>query len=283
LPEDLTVWVLDPIEPSREPVDEWDWLGSYVFIVQELLDLKAPHSVFSGISALRLVAEKIAVAENVDMRDLAGTEDVFGRWHEGHPIEKIKAIGAKVGRRRRIETVYKIGYMSDEQYIKVNGAEGRINDILAYPLYIAELRFPVTSPSEASYAPVRARQFDGKLRPADLRSEDGPLSVRVRPSSLKRDCPRRTTSTGGKVPGKRTREVALDPGDLCRHSGQRPRAKPKPARTGRGPSPARCRRQLGGRTRKDKRRVRCPRHPSHLLDRISRKHVDRADLAPSGL
>ena len=33
---------------------------------------------------------------------------------------------------------------------------------------------------------------------AGLRSGDGPLSVRVRPSSLKRDCDRRTTSTGEK-------------------------------------------------------------------------------------
>jgi hypothetical protein len=35
---------------------------------------------------------------------------------------------------------------------------------------------------------------------AGLRSGDGPLSVRVRPSSLKRDCARRATSTGGKAP-----------------------------------------------------------------------------------
>ena len=32
---------------------------------------------------------------------------------------------------------------------------------------------------------------------AGLRSGDGPLSVRARPSSLKHDCDRRTTSTGG--------------------------------------------------------------------------------------
>ena len=31
-----------------------------------------------------------------------------------------------------------------------------------------------------------------------LRSGDGPLSVRARPSRLKRDCARRATSTGGK-------------------------------------------------------------------------------------
>ena len=37
-----------------------------------------------------------------------------------------------------------------------------------------------------------------------------------------------------KVPGDRTREAMLDPGDLCEHSGQ------KPARAERGPSPVPC-------------------------------------------
>jgi len=41
-----------------------------------------------------------------------------------------------------------------------------------------------------------------------------------------------------KVPGGRTREVALDPEDLYGHSGQKPRARQQPARTERGPSPA---------------------------------------------
>ena len=38
----------------------------------------------------------------------------------------------------------------------------------------------------------------GACQAGALRSGDGPLSVRVRPSSLKRDCDRRATSTGGK-------------------------------------------------------------------------------------
>jgi hypothetical protein len=44
----------------------------------------------------------------------------------------------------------------------------------------------------------RSQRTDGAGVLAGLRSGDGPLSVRVRPSSLKRDCDRRTTSTGGK-------------------------------------------------------------------------------------
>ena len=41
-------------------------------------------------------------------------------------------------------------------------------------------------------------QAEGARALAGLSSGDGPLSVRIRPSSLKRDCDRRTTSTGEK-------------------------------------------------------------------------------------
>jgi hypothetical protein len=138
VPDYIKVWVLDPTKPSREPIDKWDWLGAYVFIVQELLDLKIPDAGWSGVSALRLLIEGIAVKERVTVRELARSDDVFGRWHEGHPLEKLKKIGGTIGRSRRIETIYKIAYMSDEQSINVDGVNKRINDILAYPLYIAE-------------------------------------------------------------------------------------------------------------------------------------------------
>ena len=72
-----------------------------------------------------------------------------------------------------------------------------------------------------------------------VRSGDGPPSVRARPSSIKRDCARRPTSTGEKRLVN-VRQVTLDAGELYGHSGQRPRARPEPARTGRGPSPAWC-------------------------------------------
>ena len=67
------------------------------------------------------------------------------------------------------------------------------------------------APSSSAHAPIRLPHQSGmpsapyamSLPPArrawPLRSGDGPLSVRVRPSSIKRDCARRATSTGGKV------------------------------------------------------------------------------------
>lgn len=105
LPDVLTVWVIDPIEPSREPVGKWDWLGSYVFLVEELADFGYPTSgYYSGISALRMLVEVVAKDANVDPEDLLSREDVFGRWHEGHPVEKLKRVGAIARRPRKIET-----------------------------------------------------------------------------------------------------------------------------------------------------------------------------------
>src|SRR5271157_1855361 len=47
-----------------------------------------------------------------------------------------------------------------------------------------------------------------------LRSGDGPLSVRARPSSIKRDCDRRATNTGEKRLVNVHAKSPLDPGDL---------------------------------------------------------------------
>ena len=46
-----------------------------------------------------------------------------------------------------------------------------------------------------------ASAVDGRRKAVvKLGSGDGPLSVRTRPSSLKRDCARRTTNAGGRAP-----------------------------------------------------------------------------------
>ena len=70
-------------------------------------------------------------------------------------------------------------------------------------------------------------------------SGDGPLSVPARPSSLKHDCDRRATSTGGKFLVKVHAKSRLTPEPL-RTLRPEDKGQAEPARTGRGPSPARC-------------------------------------------
>lgn len=92
----------------------------------------------AAVSALRMVTEVIGKEIETNLGKLGTTEDIYGRWHEGHPIKKLEQVGAIVLRPRKIESVYKVVYMSNEQSIVVDGRTTRINDILAYPLFIAE-------------------------------------------------------------------------------------------------------------------------------------------------
>jgi hypothetical protein len=73
-----------------------------------------------------------------------------------------------------------------------------------------------------------------------LRSGDGPLSVRGCPSTVKGT--RRSFLTASQ---KGSSGPTLERRSLCTPSVQKPRARREPARTGRGPSPARCARQRG--------------------------------------
>jgi hypothetical protein len=70
--------------------------------------------------------------------ELAPIEGDFGRFDPLHPIEKLKKVGGVPSLSREIETIYKIAYMTNEQAYTVEGKVRRVNDILAYPLFIAQ-------------------------------------------------------------------------------------------------------------------------------------------------
>jgi hypothetical protein len=139
----INIWVGDPQDDVKTPAaHEWDWVGSFLFVVEEMQALEGPdrrHFV-SGLSALRMLVQS-AMGGEIPPRDewyAAQGGDDFGRWNPAHPIEKLEAIGGRPGRTREIETVYQIVYMTNEQSYTRDGEEIRSNDIFAYPLYIAE-------------------------------------------------------------------------------------------------------------------------------------------------
>jgi hypothetical protein len=80
-----------------------------------------------------------------------------------------------------------------------------ITDLLALPPVKGDVNTPFAGRAvRLAKGPGAAGQNQGPKRAEDARilararPGDGPLSVRVRPSSIKRDCDRRPTSTGGK-------------------------------------------------------------------------------------
>jgi hypothetical protein len=130
-PPELTVWVADPPPRMGEPKDPWDFNGSYLFLVEEINPTpeKPARCFFSGISAL---ARVIRTAQpDVTGEALEG----LGRASSAHPIDKLIKYGARVSLDRQIEVLYQIRYMTDEQG-GWSVSEGRVNDLLGYPLAI---------------------------------------------------------------------------------------------------------------------------------------------------
>ena len=118
----------------------WDWVGTYLFLVEEHLSDPERKYHCSGISALRLLVDVIAGHDPGLRANLPGglATDQYGRDNPAHPIDKLRRVGGMPLRPRCVEIVYRIAAMTNEQATTINGKELRLNDILAYPLYIAD-------------------------------------------------------------------------------------------------------------------------------------------------
>ena len=125
----IRVWVSDPGEAPGSP---GKFEGSFLFLVEALHAADGSLSIHSGCSALRLLANSI---EGLPPLDRSGP-DPFGRDSDEHPIAKLARLDAVVGDPRRLQSLYTIRYMTNEQCYQSASGERRVHDILAYPLFI---------------------------------------------------------------------------------------------------------------------------------------------------
>jgi hypothetical protein len=129
-PPGLTVWVADPPPRLSEPKDRWDWWGSYLFLVEEILPTGPRARYFtSGVSALAQIVRLAQPDVTADaLCDL-------GRGSSLHPIEKLTSYGGQVSQSRQVEVLYQMRYMTNEQG-GWSVSDGRTHDLLGYPLAI---------------------------------------------------------------------------------------------------------------------------------------------------
>lgn len=133
---DLAVWIADP-QPvaSSEMKHDWDFCGTFLYLVEVYFDDEGFNTVYSGCSALQMIYNA-ATGEPLLKRCF---DEPLGRNSSEHPVGKLEALGAMVGDDRKIECLYRTRYMTDEQCYLFDGEERRVNDLLGYPIYIAEL------------------------------------------------------------------------------------------------------------------------------------------------
>jgi hypothetical protein len=123
-------------DPGTESVNQDEASGTFLYLTEARLDGGQTQTTFSGCSALQ------AIVNAANGRPLLqGNDDgePLGRQTYEHPIKKLIDVGARVsGEARRIESLYYIRYITDEQCHTRDSKLLRGNDLLGYPLFIAE-------------------------------------------------------------------------------------------------------------------------------------------------
>ena len=132
--KELAVWTSDPdpkviASPRESP---YDFRGTFLYLITPIYDEADVGTFYSGCSALQ------AIANLVCGRSFIATDrdEPLGRRLFSHPIDKMKTLGGIVVDRRKVESMYKPRYMSDEQCANDGIRAFRAHDLLAYPLYI---------------------------------------------------------------------------------------------------------------------------------------------------
>jgi hypothetical protein len=128
----LKIWIADP-NPDDLDGPEWFFRGSFLYLTELIFDNAAYHSLYSGCSALQFIAN---ATTGVPLLTPSQPEKL-GRDNADHPIDKLRPIGAVKGDTRRIQVLYRIRYMTNEQVYTREGKVHRVHDILGYPLFIA--------------------------------------------------------------------------------------------------------------------------------------------------
>jgi hypothetical protein len=130
---ELAVWIGDP-DPSDFSDEQWDYAGTFLYLVQSHWDLGAYQTVHSGCSALQAVVNRATCRTGLS----ADPKELLGRGNNLHPVDKLVSLGGIPGQPRKIVTLYRCRYMTNEQVYAVGGSDRRVNDLLAYPIFIAE-------------------------------------------------------------------------------------------------------------------------------------------------
>ena len=116
-PEAVTVWVIGIDDIERETrASRWR-AGPQVLVVQELTSFPQASTYISGISAVRIIREVLADSSVADFEKwqyqyaASGGPD-FEPLGYRNAIDDLVRMGGIAKRPRKIETIYKIAYMS---------------------------------------------------------------------------------------------------------------------------------------------------------------------------
>lgn len=136
--KNIAVWVAEPNPDHLGVEEDWEYNGTFLYLLETLSDSGEYTSVISGVSALLALCNIVHGYNFFDRSLNKDNKETFGRWNYVHPIEKLKSIGAIQIEERKIDTLYRCRYITNEQSYTYNNKKYRVCDLLAYPIYIKD-------------------------------------------------------------------------------------------------------------------------------------------------
>jgi hypothetical protein len=131
----VAIWISDP-DPKLYSNEEYNWRGTFVYLSELHWDNGGLSHYLSGVSALQVI---VNLSSGKDFFEIIEDEfEPFGRGRDLHPIDKLKDIGGIVTDKRRVKSLYRIRYLTNEQTYNYEGQKRRVNDLLGYPVYISD-------------------------------------------------------------------------------------------------------------------------------------------------
>lgn len=131
----FAVWVSDPVPETLGQFSKMEFTGMFVYLTEAVWEETVGHHlVYSGCSALQAVAN-LQSGKPILQPDFS---EPLGRSSLQHPVEKLQKLGAIVSPPRRIMSLYKIRYVTDEQAFIRDGVKYRTSDLLGYPVFVGE-------------------------------------------------------------------------------------------------------------------------------------------------
>ncbi len=131
----VAIWISDP-DPKVYSQEPYNWRGTFVYLTELHWDNGSRSHFLSGVSALQVI---VNLSSGKDFFDIIKDEfEPFGRGRDLHPVDKLKEVGGIVTDTRKVKSLYRIRYLTNEQTYNYDGQKRRVNDLLGYPLYISD-------------------------------------------------------------------------------------------------------------------------------------------------
>ena len=107
---------------------------TYLYLTEAYWDSEKPSTGFSSYTAFQMLVD--AMSGEITER-WYNKPTKFGFVNQDHPIVKLEKLGGIATGTRKITSLYRKRYMSDDASMLIDGVSYRLNDLVGYPIFIA--------------------------------------------------------------------------------------------------------------------------------------------------